>query len=380
MSRKTRAGGAIRKRRIIEHIALLCHCGVGIEAIVSSLCEAVRQLLGAASGSLFWLDEMGLPQGFYHDCASAELKDLFISQFDTLFSGPAEVSFVRLVAMTGPAIGRCLEPELIDAFWKGNIYRYLCVPLGHHHMLDLRVDHDNRGRALFVAWNPREKPFSRAEADLLEPVRQLMQHAIAAHKQHARWTSKDGDYGHFVTDLSGQRLLAINAQAEAILTTSQLLFQNVSTTRINRAPSFAAALAQIVAQTGRATIHLPVPDGRLVAEASEMRLIEASGADSPRGLFVKLGIEVAAEVRAVHYLTGLPLTPLQRRIALFAMLGGHRADCHDHFSVSGEALKKHLRAVFEATGAANWLELGRLEELSPARRGPGISLHAEARQ
>jgi hypothetical protein len=42
------------------------------------------------------------------------------------------------------------------------------------------------------------------------------------------------------------------------------------------------------------------------------------------------------------------------------MLGGQRADCHERFGVSTEALKKHLRTIFEATGAANWLELGRI--------------------
>jgi len=53
----------------------------------------------------------------------------------------------------------------------------------------------------------------------------------------------------------------------------------------------------------------------------------------------------------------LPLTFLQERIALHAMQGGKRADCEDRFGVSTEALKKHLRTVYERTGTSSWLEL-----------------------
>ncbi|MBS3927428.1 MAG: hypothetical protein KGZ55_01835 [Sphingomonadaceae bacterium] len=48
---------------------------------------------------------------------------------------------------------------------------------------------------------------------------------------------------------------------------------------------------------------------------------------------------------------------MQERIALHAMQGGKRADCEDRFGVSTEALKKHLRTVYERTGTSSWLEL-----------------------
>lgn len=71
-------------------------------------------------------------------------------------------------------------------------------------------------------------------------------------------------------------------------------------------------------------------------------------------MFVRVDTEVALEVLMVNHLIDLPLTPLRRRIALFAMLGNRRTDCAGYFGVSEEAMKKHLRTVFEVTATANW--------------------------
>jgi DNA-binding CsgD family transcriptional regulator len=54
---------------------------------------------------------------------------------------------------------------------------------------------------------------------------------------------------------------------------------------------------------------------------------------------------------------GLDLTPMQREVAAFAFNGGERKDCADALRVSPEALKKHLRAVFDATGSSRWNDL-----------------------
>ncbi len=147
MQRSAIVGGAIRRRRILEHIELLCTCGVGLEAIASALTAAVRDLIGAASGSIFWTDEAGQPAGFYHDCAPAELKDLFVTRFEELFDGPEQITMRTLTMIEGPSIGRMLDPANIALFLSGNVYRHLSKPLGHHHLLDRRIEANGMGRA-----------------------------------------------------------------------------------------------------------------------------------------------------------------------------------------------------------------------------------------
>jgi DNA-binding CsgD family transcriptional regulator len=75
---------------------------------------------------------------------------------------------------------------------------------------------------------------------------------------------------------------------------------------------------------------------------------------------VTLDVETPTDVAAVEYLMTFRLSPLQREIALFAMLGGERSECATEFGVSSEALKKHLRAIFDATGTVKWPDLAAL--------------------
>lgn len=365
MARNGAPGPAVRRRRIFEHIRLLCRCGVGLEAIASPLSGAVRDLIGAASGSLFWLDERRMPAGFFHDCAPAEIKDLFITRFEDLFLGPEEVNVIELTRSIEPSIGRMLDPAFEQRFWRGNVYRYLCLPLGHRHMLDVRIEVDGVGRALFCAWNPPGRPFTQADADGLRPAQLEMQIAATGQRADVNWRSLDSGTAHFMTDISGLKLVAIDEEAEAMLMESHLLRQNVSMTRQPRAaPGFAALLARLLGTQSAATLYLPVANGRIAARASRTRSVDPEGASAEAMMFVSLGLQAAADVLAVEYLMTLPLFPLQREIALFAMQGRPRSDCCPTFSIGDEALKKHLRAIFGATGARKWTDLANLDPTS----------------
>jgi hypothetical protein len=350
--------GARERRAIMEHIRLLCRSGAGLQAIVGPLCGAVRDLIGASGAAIFWLDARDdMPAGFYHDCAPAELKDFFIANMEAMFVNPDEITMLSLMHGEGPLIGKMLRPGETERFWRGNIYRYLCTPLDHHHMIDMTIRRGSTGAALFCGWNPRDRPFTTAVVKLLEPVQRLMEAALGADESTVKWQVVGDGYGHFITDLSGQQLIAIDPEAEAVLMASHLLRQKVSMTQqATIAPSFAAILAQQIAGSEAATLNLPVANGRLVARASRTRMIATDNADGAM-MHVALHLETAANVLAVEYVMRLTLTPLQREIALFAITGGQRADCPTEFGVSEEALKKHLRPIFAATGAARWVDL-----------------------
>lgn len=80
--------GAIYRRRTLERIRLLCGCGAGMEAIAPALCEALHDLIESEANAVFWVDENGVPSGYHHDSAPAELKDFYVRNFEALFADP----------------------------------------------------------------------------------------------------------------------------------------------------------------------------------------------------------------------------------------------------------------------------------------------------
>jgi hypothetical protein len=356
--------GLRERRAIMEHIRLLCRSGAGLQAIIGPLCSAVRDLIGVSGAAIFWLNSDGLPGGFYHDSASAELKDFFISKIEELFIDPNEITMLSLIHGKGPSIGKMLRNGETERFWQGKIYQYLCAPLDHHHMIDMTMRRDGTGAALFCGWNPRHRPFTVAVVKLLEPVQRLIESALAADESLVKWQTIGDGYGHFMTDLSGQHLIAIHPEAEAVLSASHLLRQQVSMTQAaSVAPSFALILAERLRHGQSAILHLPVANGRLVARASRTRTISTDSGDGAM-MHVALHLEAATNALAVEYVMRIAVTPLQREIALFALTGGTRADCLTEFAVSDEALKKHLRPIFDTTSTARWADLATLS-LSP---------------
>ena len=357
MSSLQKPRNALAHRRLLERLQLLCGCGAGLPAIAALACAIARDLVGADSGSIFWLDPSGAPAGFFHDCATAELKDFFVTHFDELFSAPGQFNMVTFTQMVGPPVGRMLDEGVQNLFLASNVFRYLAAPLGHHYPFDIRIEHDGRCAALLVLWNREGRPFSQRDVVAAQPVRALLEQSLRAERQDATWRPQASRTSHFITDLSGDLLLAIDAEAEDVLSRCQLLRQNVPIASSPRqAPAFARGLAAMLAQGAPARLMLPVADGRLVALASLSRRIGEGGRDELQ-MFVSVDLEVSVSVLAVEHLSALPLTLMQKQIALFAAQGGLRADCEDHFGVSDEALKKHLRTIYDVTGAPNWAGL-----------------------
>ena len=356
MIRNPGANGAITRRRRLERIRLLCQSGTGLEAIVGPLCHAIRDLIGAASGSVFWLDANRVPEGFYHDCAPAEIKDVFASRLDELFTLPGEFNMLTLTEQVEPSIGRLLAPGAMEDFWLGNVYKYLCVPLGHRHMLDMRVDVDGTGRALICVWNGPGQPFLQSQAEMLRPVQRLITLAIQGAQTGATWRPVGNDAAQFITNICGDTLIAIDDGAERLLQESCMLSKTLSMSQqLYQAPGFAQTLAAALQQGLPATLHLPVANGRLVASATLVRPRIRDGTGEM--MSVSLKSEVSLHVLAVERLMGLSLTPLCREIALFGIKGGARGECAAEFGVSAEALKKHSKAIYAAMDIERWADL-----------------------
>ena len=348
--------GAIQRRRLMERLELLCSSGVGFEAIAPSICDIVRDLLEAVSGSVFWFDEAGQPGGFFHDCAPVELKDFFVANFDALFSHPDELNMVGLLQTGREPIGYLTRPEVRAAFPHSNVYRYLAKPLGHEYMFEIRVDHEGRGRLLFCGWNPEGRLFAARHHRWAQPILELLRMAVAGQSGETVWRSLDPRAAHLVIDGAGQTLLAIDEDAERMLQRAHLLRQNIPMDgELVAAPSFAGELMRQLAVGSQAEMAVPCAGGRLLLRAARTRL--RTGGEATDAVSISVEAQQAVAVQAIERLCLLPLTMLQKRIACHAMQGGGRADCEALFGVSQQALKKHLGAVYEALGATTWQDL-----------------------
>jgi len=346
---------ALANRRLLEQLRLICSCGAGLEAVAGQVCTLVRDLIGADSGSIFWLDRNGQPAGFFHDCAPAELKDLFVTRFDELFSAPGEFNMVTLTEVVGPAVGRMLTPQMRAQFRASNVYRHLCTPLGHHECLDIRLEHEGCGVAVVVLWDREGRPFTERDVAAAQPLRPLLEQALRTRREDVAWRSLGSRTAHFITDLAGELLLAMDEEAETLLSRAHLLRQNVPMAQSPReAPAFSRGLAAMLGQGAPAEMYLPVANGRLSVRASRSRRVGVEGdGEAAMQMFVSVDLETAVSLHVIEQLSALPLTFLQKEIALFAAQGGARSDCEDRFGVSQEALKKHLRTIYETAGVIN---------------------------
>ena len=351
----------LEQRRLLEQLELLCQCGVGIEAIAPSACEIFRRLLDADSGSVFWQDENGIPMGYYHDNAPAEIKDFFVANFDALFSDPDETNMVGMMLPTAPNIGKAIRPGWQESYRASNVYKYLSQPLGHEYMLDARIDLDGRGRVLFCAWNKAERPFATSDIGQARLVHDLVLQALTHQRDEIAWTSLASRSAHFMTDIAGLRLVAIDAEAEKWLKSAHLLRQNIPMNdNLREAPSFARALAAQLPDKAAAEMAIPVAAGRLVIRA--VRSAVREGESETAQVFFSLDMQRARDVAIIDHLCSFPLTMMQKRIALFAACGGERATCENRFGVSSEALKKHLNTIYATMNASKWSDLAEIAE------------------
>ena len=349
--------GAVWRRRRLQRIAMLCRQGGGLQAIAGPFCAAVSELIGADAGMIIWFSADGAPEGFYHQTATAEVNDLFVTKLEADFHTSEPVSAWSLAAPGGQVVGRMLAPGMQARFEQGRIYEYLCRPIGHRHLLDMSAQGSNGAVAGFFAWNASNRPFGKAHAEALLPVQTWFQAALEADSTQARWATISTGTPHLICSQDGRSLLAIDAEAERILSASLLLRQNLSCNgKLRVAPPFLATIAAQLLESDSVTLPLPVANGRIVCRAERTRFLRADQDDEWQ-IFVGIELQACINTRQIDRIARLDLTDLQSAILLGAMQGKARSDCQAELGISDAALKKHLHAVFTCTGAANWSDL-----------------------
>jgi hypothetical protein len=349
---------AAARQRLWHALGMLCGLGLGLAPIAPEVCAVLRALVGADAAALFWLDAQGLPEGFFHEDSPADAQDLFLNEFSRLFCGPGEINVHTLARADGPRIGRLLSPGA--QFFRSNSYNLLVRASGHHHTLDLRVEVAGRTRAIAMLFRAPGTGFSPGDAALLERASGWLARAFgappAALPVHAEG---EGPVGHVVLDAEGRLPLFADAAAAQLLRQANLPGLGLRSAGLAGPVALPPDLPQRLglAQPGAAA-RIAVPGGWLSAGMRTLQPL-AGGQGAAGQHLLTLQLERPHSVGVVRRVLALPLSPLQREIALLAGLGRARADSHRLAGVGEAALKKHLRAIFAATGASDWDDLSR---------------------
>jgi hypothetical protein len=329
-----------RKRKWHE-LDLLCQAGVGLALISPAICRTLRELIGADAVSLFWLDEQGMPAGLFHENAADSALDLFVNEYERLFTGPSEINVSQIAAMTGRPVGRLMDPG--RDYYLSNTFNLLVRVSGHFYTLDLRVDVANRARAVVMLFREQKRPFDDKDAFRIIQALPYLRRAIEQRSADAAWERSDLP-GHILVDRLGTRLLTVNDEACRILKACTIVGQNVRFTGpTTQPPRFAEKLCRRLDTASIVQDFLDIPLGRLRLTATKMH---APVADARADVLISLEIERPCRLRIIEGILNIPLSPLQRSIALVAAMGGSRTDCMSATGVSNEALKKHLAAVW----------------------------------
>ncbi|MDH7794025.1 MULTISPECIES: hypothetical protein [unclassified Beijerinckia] len=335
-------------KRKWHELDLLCRTGAGVAAIAPLACRLLRELIGADAAALFWMDKNGLPEGFFHEDSPASAQDLFLNEFERLFLGPKELNVATLATLEGPGIGNLLAPP--TAYYRSNTFNLLVRASGHHHALDLRINHEGRPRAIALLFRARQRPFNDADLATLKLATGPLGRAFIGGDFEEQWEPTQLR-GHVIVGASGDNLLLMSEAAQQILQRMNAVGQHIQVGgAITMPPRFIRDLCKAIEAGGNAPGLMEIPNGRLVITPERLR--------TPMGeqpaILVSMHIETPRSVRLIEQLLAFDLSPKQRSIMLAAALGQDRAQVAARTGTSAEALKKHLGVIYQATGTASW--------------------------
>ena len=349
-------------KRYWNELDLVCSTGVGLEAIAPQVCRLLREIVGADAGALFWVDEAGLPAGFFHEDTNPQARDLFVNAFETLFTGEMELNVATLVRFKGLNCGHLLAPP--DHYWRSNTYNLLVRASGHRHTLDLRVDHEGQPRAVIMLFRRRTDAFTQEHQTLLQMALPSLRKAFTRPPGADRW-SEASPPAYLITDPRGETLKFATDEARLLLQQGNQVAQGVPASGpLVAPPLFVRALCRRLAGESRPSQLLPSAHGRLRVSAEALNSPQAGEA----AVLITLVSEVPDRLALVTQVLDLDLSPRQKAILLAAISGVSRSEATQATGTSPEAMKKHLVAIFAVTGVHSWQDLQRRFTAEASRR------------
>ncbi|WP_156393109.1 hypothetical protein [Rhizobium sp. Root1220] len=315
---------------------------------------------------LFWLDQNGLPAGLFYESTADCAAEVFGDDYHRFFSDPSELNGLSASPENDEPVGILMNPR--RDYFCSKTFNLMVKASANLHSIDLKVDVENQTRAVFMLFRKGQTAFDEHDASHFRQALPYLRHAIERHAPEGPWEGPNAP-GHILVDWSGTKLLAVSDEASQLLNACAIVGQDIRVTAsATLPPRFAEDLCRRLETAGVTSDILDIPWGRLRATATQMHEFSA---EATKRVLISLEMEVPKRLRIIHAILDLPISPLQRLIALVAAEDGSRADCLNSTGISKEALKKHLSAIYRVVGVNSWEDLA--VALQRPRNSPGNS-------
>lgn len=341
-----------------RELDLLSRTGVGLPAIAPAVTALLRQIVGAQTGVIMWVDASGMPTGVHHEHPNEVTQALFMNEYERLFSGEREINVSWAARQRGQACGRILNPP--SYYYRSNTYNVLIRGDHYRYMLDLRIDVDGITLAVVALCRPPGKAFDEHDAVTLNSLLPTLQRACTKVASTMESSHAASGTGHLLVSADGQRIEMASDEGVALIRHSRLVGQSIELLGpMQTTPRFIYKLCDRLNTDKQATVEstVDVPGGTLHCSASWLSAVAGPVQPPLRQILVALRLQQPRAASVVRSICALGLSPLQSRIALYAASGGQRDACAKTNQVSPEALKKHLRQIYAASGARDWSDL-----------------------
>ena len=341
-----------------QELDLLSRTGVGLSAIAPAIAPLIRKIVGAQSCMITWIDVDGKPTGVFNENPVEATEALCMNGYERLFSGENEIGVSWLARQRGQACGHLLNPS--SSYLRSNTYNLLVRGDNYRYMLDLRIDVDGVARAVIALCRPAGKAFDEGDAFTLDGLLPVLQRACVKVANALEDTCIGSGVGHLLITGDAERIHMANEEGIALVRSSRLVSQQIELLgAMQTVPTFVRDLCLRLISAGQSQVQssVEVPGGVLQCSASWMGAALAQAQPDARQILVTLQRQQAQAAQVVREISNLALSPLQSRIALYAATGGRRDACAAVHQVGVDALKKHLRRIYAASGAQEWADL-----------------------
>lgn len=332
----------------LAHIRQMCCLGLGGQAIMPALLDALHGIVASDSNGFFWADPGLAMAHFYAEkLLPPELMELYFRQFHNGGDRCTRSGFSEILR----AQPDVRTPVLRADFYRSDYYNLIWRELGAHHaMYGVVREHGRPLGLLSVYRSHRDPPFTRQEESRLAALLRYVAHGLT------RRNDADDDYcggdktGLVIFDRSGRPQHMSPQAARLLFLAAHPQINAESVGGKPGVPPALVALCRNLAATFRGeeaappVLHHDTPWGRFVFRAYRME----SGTDES-GTLIGVVIERLEPKRLLllAHMKDLPLSSKQKEVSLALACNVKHNEIARQLNVSLNTVNYHVKAIYD---------------------------------
>lgn len=369
----------MKHTRAIAYIQQLCSLGLGGEAIMPLLSQALHGVVPMSAFSFFWVDQGAAIANTFQTPFTPELTELYLSEFYNKRELEAWPGFSNRVGADGPDVGWTLAEVDRARFYQSDFYHCCMRPRGTHDSVYVRIRDGGRIRGLaLISRGLADKTFTQGDLDLLARLSPYLCHALRRGGDLELGAVDSGESGLVILDRGGQvKHLSKRARQLLFYATHPLLSPRaVSQSRKTRLPPVLTQLVQTLVETfqgGAAAppvAHHQNPWGRFVFRAYWLEKpandLDADALHHYPSSNALIGVTIQHQeplaLKLMESMQSLPLSAREREVCLCLVNGLTQNAIATKLGVRSSTVITYVRKIYEKLDIHSHEEL--LQKLS----------------